>query len=205
MIRWLIYLIPSLLSTVLCYLTNWFVVLFADINGELPGIFKYWQTWDNSTACSESVEFAPKFLQYDWAKHYTEHKDSDEYLRSVNRERWYVTCIDPNFTLWERVQRYCCGVLWLTRNCSYGFAFYLLGYTAVPPIEVTSSENTISAKEKNGGGWMYKNTAKIFSLFGWEVHWNNLLGWKLDTSAQFDTRSMIANRIAFFFKREGEE
>jgi hypothetical protein len=51
---------------------------------------------------------------------------------------------------------------------------------------------------------MYKNTAKIFSLFGWEVHWNNLLGWKLDTSAQFDTRSMIANRIAVRFEREAE-
>lgn len=205
MIRWLLYLPLSLLSSAICYLTNWFVMFFADINGELPGIFKYWQTWDNSTACSESVEFAPKFLQYDWAKHYTEHKDSDEYLRSVNRKRWYVTCIDPNFTLWERVQRYCCGVLWLTRNCSYGFAFYLLGYTAVPPIDVETSENTIRAKERNGEGWMYKNTAKIFSLFGWAVHWNNLLGWKLDTSAQFDTRSMIANRVAFSFKREGEE
>lgn len=205
MILWFLYFLLSLVFMVLCYPTNPFVVPFADINGELPGVLKYWQTWDNSVFCRESVEFAPKFLQYDWHKHYTEHIDSDEYLRSVNRKRWYVTCIDPNFTLWERVQRYCCGVLWLTRNCSYGFAFYLLGYTAVPPIDVATSENTIRAKERNGEGWMYKNTAKIFSLFGWEVHWNNLLGWKLDTSAQFDTRSMIANRIAFFFKREGEE
>lgn len=202
MILWFIYFLLSLVSMVLCYPTNPFVVPFADINGELHGMLKYWQTWDNSVFCRESVEFAPKFLQYNWAKHYTEHKDSDEYLKSVNRERWYVTCIDPNFTLWERVQRYCCGVLWLTRNCSYGFAFYLLGYTAVPPIDVETSENTIRAKERNGEGWMYKNTAKIFSLFGWEVHWNNLLGWKLDTDAQFDTRSMIANRVAFSIKRE---
>ena len=204
MIRWLIYLIPSLLSTVLCYLTNWFVVLFADINGELPRIFKYWQTWDNSTACSESVEFAPKFLQYDWAKHYREYKDTTPELKAWNRERWFVVCMEPHFTFLEEVKRYACGVLWLMRNNAYGFAFYLLGHTATPLMVTKTSENTIYVKEVNGCGWMYKNTAKIFSLFGWEVHWNNLLGWKLNTDAQFDTRSMIANRIAFSFKREGE-
>lgn len=204
MIRWLLYLIPSLLSTVLCYLTNWFVVLFADRDGELHGLFHLWQTWDDSLNGEFSVECAPKFLRYDWAKHYVEYKDTTQYLRSVNRDRWFATCINDDWTLWERFQRYACRVLWLMRNNAYGFCFYLLGYTATPTIEVTQSANTISAKERNGEGWMYKNTSKIFSLFGWEVHWNNFLGWKLDTDAQFDTRSMIANRIAFFFKREGE-
>ena len=208
MVRWLLYLIPSLLSTVLCYLTNWFVVLFADINGELPGILKYWQTWDNSVFCRESVENAPEFLQYDWARHYTEHIDSDPYLQSVNRKRWYVSCIDPNFNLWERIQRYFCGVLWLTRNCSYGFSFYLLGLTVSPTLEIKESANTKFVREVYGqglwGAWEYKNTAPIFTAFGWTVHWNNLLGWKIDESAQFDTRAMIANRIAFYFEEEKE-
>ena len=204
MIRWLLYLPLSLLSTVLCYLTNWFVVLFANCDGELPGVLHLWQTWDDSVFCKNSRDNAPSFLQYDWEKHYREYYDSNQLLKSWNRGRWYVACVNEDFTISELIKRYCCGVLWLMRNNAYGFAFYLLGYTAVPPIEVTESKNTISAKEKNGSGWMYKNTAKIFSLFGWEVHWNNLLGWKLDTDAQFDTRSMIANRIAFFFKREGE-
>jgi hypothetical protein len=26
------------------------------------------------------------------------------------------------------------------------------------------------------GAWMYKNTAPIFTLWGWTVHWNNLIG-----------------------------
>ena len=207
MILWFIYFLLSIVFMVLCYPTNPIVVLFADINGELPGILKYWQTWDNSVFCRESVEFAPKFLQYDWARHYTEHKDSDEYLRSVNRERWYVTCIDPNFTLWERVQRYCCGVLWLTRNCSYGFAFYLLGLNVSPNLEIRASANTLFVREIFApglwGAWMYKNTEKIFSAFGWGVYWNNLLGWKINDGAHFDTRAMIANRIAFSFRKEG--
>lgn len=193
---------------VLCYLTNPIVVLFADINGELPGILKYWQTWDNAVCCVDSVEHAPKFLQYDWSKHYKEFRDADAYLQSVNRTRWYCVCIDPNFSLWERIQRYCCGVLWLTRNCSYGFAFYMLGKTVSPTLEIRDSANTRYVREMYGSGltgaWMYKNTAPIFSAFGWVVHWNNLLGWKIDTSAKYDTRAMIANRIAFYFEKEKE-
>ncbi len=208
MILWFIYFILSLVCMIICYITNPLVVPFADINGELPKWLKYWQTWDNSVFCKDSVEHAPKFLQYDWPKHYKEYKGTDDYLKSVNRERWYVSCLDPDFSLWERIQRYLCGVLWLTRNCSYGFSFYLLGLTISPTLEIKESANTIYVREVYGGGltgaWMYKNTAPIFTLWGWTVHWNNLLGWKIDTSAQYDTRSMIANRIAFFFEREAE-
>lgn len=204
MIRWLLYLIPSLLTTVLCYLTNCFVVLFADINGELPGVLHLWQTWDNSVFCSDSVEVAPSFLKYDWAKHYREYKDTTPELKAWNRERWFVVCINPYFTFTEEVKRYACGVLWLMRNNAYGFAFYLLGATVTPLLSIKQSENTISVDEVNGDAWMYKNTAPIFSAFGWTVHWNNLLGWKIDESAKYDTRAMIANRIAFFFEKEGK-
>ena len=204
MIRWLIYLIPSLLSTVLCYLTNWFVVLFCDRDGELHGFLHLWQTWDDSCNPEFSVECAPKFLRYDWSKHYVEYRDTTQYLRSVNRDRWYATCINDDWTLWERFQRYACRVLWLMRNNAYGFAFYLLGATVTPMLSIKTSENTISVDEVYGDAWMYKNTAPIFSAFGWVVHWNNLLGWKIDTSAKYDTRAMIANRVAFFFEREGE-
>lgn len=208
MLIWVIYFLLSIVFMVLCYVTNPIVVLFADINGELPSILKYWQTWDNSCFCVDSVEHAPKFLQYDWAKHYKEYRDADAYLKSVNRMRWYCVCIDPKFTLGERIQRYLCGVLWLMRNCSYGFAFYLLGLTVSPNLEIRQSEHTLFVREifSDGlfGAWMYKNTARIFSLWGYEVHWNNLLGWKIDTSAQYDTRAMIANRIAFYFEREAE-
>jgi len=208
MIVWGLYFILSMFFMVLCYITNPIAMLFADINGELPYFWKYWQTWDNSTACRESVENAPKFLQYEWARHYREYKGTDPYLASVNRDRWFVSCIDPNFTLWERVQRYCCGVLWLTRNCSYGFSFYMLGLTVSPTLEIKESENTKFVREVYGqglwGAWEYKNTAPIFKAFGYIVHWNNLLGWKIDESAQYDTRAMIANRIAFYFEKEKE-
>ena len=41
-------------------------------------------------------------------------------------------------------------------------------------------------------------------LFYLPLCWNNFLGWKISTDAQFDTRAMIANRIAFSIRREGE-
>ena len=204
MFRWLIYLPFSLLFSVLCYLTNWFVAIFADKNGELPWPLHLWQMWDDSIYAHESVLNAPKFLQYDWPKHYREYKDTTPQLLKWNRERWFVECIDDNFTFVEKLKRYACGVLWLMRNNAYGFCFYLLGYTSTPFMLVEETEDTITVDEVNGDGWMYKSTAKIFSLFGWEVHWNNLLGWKLDTDATVDTRSMIANRVAFFFRKEGD-
>lgn len=204
MVRWLLYLIPSLLSTVLCYLTNWFVVLFADRDGELHGLFHLWQTWDDSLNGEFSVECAPKFLRYDWAKHYVEYKDTTKYLKSVNRDRWFATCINDEWTLLERFQRYACRVLWLMRNNAYGFAFYLLGITATPFLDVKKSENTISVKDKNSDAWMYKNDAPMFSLFGYTFSWCNFLGWKMDVDAEMDTRCMIANRIAFHIEREAE-
>jgi len=203
-IRWLFYLPCSLLASVVCYLTNWIVVFFSNEEGELPGVFHLWQTWDNSLDCSDSVECAPSIFKYDWAAHYREYKDTTQYLRSVNRERWFVECINNDFTIWEVIKRYFCRTLWLMRNNAYGWGFYVLGYTSSPLLLVNQSENTIYVDEVNGDGWMYKNTAPIFTAFGWTVHWNNLLGWKLDTDAKFDTRSMIANRVTFFFEREAE-
>ena len=177
-------------------------MLFADKNGELQGPFIMWQTWDNSVFCSESVECAPKFLQYDWPKHYREYKDATQLLRSWNRERWFVECIDDNFTFIERLKRYICGVLWLMRNNAYGFCFYLLGYTVTPLLYCDESENTIYVEEVTGDAWMYKNDAPIFTLFGWTVRWANLLGWKIAVGESYDTRAMIANRIAIRFSRE---
>ena len=206
MVLWFIYFILALITSVLCYLTNWLVVLFANENGELPGPLKLWQTWDNSCDCSDSVEVAPKFLRYDWGRHYREYRGTDEYLWSVNRERWYVECTDSNFTVKELLQRYACRVLWLMRNNAYGWAFYMLGLNVSPCLEVTQSENTTFVKEVYGqglwGAWMYKNTAPIFQVGKYVLHWNNLIGWKINTSATVDTRAMVAIRIAFYIETE---
>ncbi len=208
MVLWFIYFILALITSVLCCLTNWLVVLFADDNGELPGPLKYWQTWDNSLDCSDSVLVAPRFLQYNWKEHYREYKGTDEYLWSVNRERWYSECTNTNFTVKELLQRYACRVLWLYRNNAYGWAFYMLGLNVSPKLSISQSEHTLLVKEvfDQGmyGAWMYKNTAPIFQVGKYILHWNNLLGWKIDTSATVDTRAMVAIRIAFYIETEAD-
>lgn len=58
---WLLYVCLDLIFTVLCYLTNWFVVIFADEKGQLPKVFKLWQTYDNplDIRCQIAFSFNP--------------------------------------------------------------------------------------------------------------------------------------------------
>ncbi len=206
MIRWLIYLPFSLLLTVICYITNPIVLLFCDEDGELPSFLHMWQTWDNSCNPSDVTENKqlPSFLLYDWPKHYKETYSTTPELAKVGRKRWFTKCIDNSFTLWERIKRYICRVYWLTRNCCYGWAFWVLGVNATPFLTVKRSENTIRVKDQKSDAWSYKDTAPIFSICGWTLYWNNLIGWKVATEAEVDTRAMIANRIAFKLSKDGD-
>ena len=202
MFRWIFYLPLSLLASIVCYITNPIVLLFCDEDGELPFPLSLWQTWDNSCNPSEIKSIAPAWLQYDWDKHYREWVDTTPYLHSVGRERWYTECVNNDWTLLDRLKRYVCRCIWLTRNNAYGWCFYILGKTVSPLLVETHSLNTTWVEEVNGDGWMYVSTAPIFSVFGWKVRWNNLLGWKINQDAIYDTRAMIANRIAIRFSRE---
>ena len=96
MIRWLIYLPISLIMTVVCYLTNFIVLLFCDRDGELHGFWHLWQTWDNSCNPSDIKDIAPKWLLYDWDKHYIEYT---KYLSDVNRTRWVTECVNNDWTI----------------------------------------------------------------------------------------------------------
>ena len=210
MILWLILLPFSLLAMFLCYLTNPIAVLFCDEDGELHGVWRNWQTHDNSCNPSDVTEHKqlPSFLLYDWPKHYKETYGTTPELEKVGRKRWFTKCIDPNFTLKERIQRYICRVYWLTRNCSYGWSFWVLGITPGTwwAVEENDGETVFVHEDFDGwwldGAWKYKSTAPICKIFGWTLRWNTFLGWKVDENAEVDTRAMIANRIAFSFEKE---
>lgn len=209
MVLWLVYLPFALITMIACYLTNPIAVLFCDKDGELHGIWRNWQTWDNSCNPSDVTECKqlPAWLCYDWKRHYEEYEDDTPELKAVGRKRWFTRCIDDNWTIKERIQRYICRVYWLTRNCAYGWAFYVLGITpGVRWVVERKDKDVISVHEDyNGwqldGAWKYKSTAPICTIFGWTLRWNNFLGWKLDENAEVDTRAMIAIRIAFSIER----
>lgn len=208
MVIWFFYFLLALVTSVLCYLTNPIVVLFSNANGELPGFLKLWQTWDNSCNPSELKECAPECIRFDWDAHFVEYYGTTPELEAVNRKRWFTTCVNDNWTIKERIKLYLCRCYWLYRNNAYGWAFYPLGVTVSPFFDFKASENTLFVKEVYApglwGAWMYKNTAPIFKAFGYVVHWNNLLGWKIDTSATVDTRAMVAIRIAFYVEKEAD-
>lgn len=125
-LRWGIYAAVHIFFLILCYITNPFVVLFADKYGNLPYYFRYWQTYDNCLDIDWMIDegIVPKLFRYDFHKHYIYHPEEKTLLHV---SPGYVELIDDNFTLWERIQRYVCRLLWLYRNTAYGFSYYLLG------------------------------------------------------------------------------
>jgi hypothetical protein len=182
------------------------VLLFCDEAGELPGFLSMWQTHDDSCNPEFIMDKVPKFLQYDWKKHYREYQDTTPDLEAVGRDRWFCEIIDPNFTLKERIQRYFCRVIWLTRNCSYGFSFWFLGkavdtknivtYKEVTELDGTKLEILYDKSESIlTRAWKLKSNRWIIKdVIRWEV----FCGWKLSDEPGMH-QAMIANRICFRF------
>lgn len=116
--------------------------------------------------------------------------------------------IDPNFTIKERILRYICRVLWLTRNCGYGFAYYIFGVT----IDGTSMKKVYGKYqyiESNGETrmfevWVQKDKNFLIAPFTIKSDWvyfnqklelNWYIGWKINMGL-VGQRAMIANRIS---------
>ena len=206
---WFILFPLNFIVSIICYITNPIVVLFADEVGELHGFLNYWQTWDDSCDNRDFVlEWGPSFIRYDFDSKYTVHKDTTPKLREVGRERWFVSLKEgATFTTKERIQRYLARVLWLTRNCSYGFSFWLFGRKCegnkfVYPIK---EENKIFGYDPNKNilttTWIYKNDKLLFSVGRYDIYNKHFLGWKIPDELG---QAMIAGRIAFKFKKKIE-
>lgn len=180
--KYLIYAHLQLLCMALCYLTNWLVILFADENGELPGLFRLWQTWDDTLDNATDVARIPAFLRYDWHEHYVQGRVDEQ-----GQTRYVEQLVKP-FTLTERIKRYFCRVHWLCRNCSYGFAYYLFGMTARPPFHVRESNSLYFV---SGSPWAFKCTRPISDNWRWEIY----LGWKIQRRLSHPHRAMLACRL----------
>jgi hypothetical protein len=200
---WLLYLPFVLLCYVVCFLTNPIVVLFADENGELHGFWHLWQTWDNSVDTSDVYEHheLPDFLLYDWDKHYIEYVGETRYTADIRRKRWYTTCINDDWTLWERFQRYICRVYWLTRNCAYGWCFYVFGQWAFSDCSI---EHEHRRDDRHYLMWGYDDSQPIWYRTWWikidwywteRIHTEGYLGWKINFPFSGSQFSMIAHRL----------
>lgn len=200
--KYFVCLIFEILAMIIAYLTNPIVVLFADERGDLPHIFKWWQTYDNCLDIDWMIyeHCVPRFAEYDFNKHYRYHMEQKFDDGTVIAG--YVDILNPDFTIKERFQRYVCRVCWLYRNCNYGFSYYVNGVdtdrnklVVIKKINEPNNEQFI-CYEKGGNIWNLKwcfyYCKKYCKWFRFRVY----LGWKLKSMS--NGRHMLAFHISPF-------
>ena len=202
---WFLYLPIILIIMIICWLTNWIVVLFADENGEIKNKFLHlWQTWDDSLDSKFFMtQVVPKkypFLDYNWEDKYVSIQDTKtlgQYGHTIEK-----VLIINHFTLKERIQRYFCRVLWLMRNPAYGWSFYIFGITANKnelyfAKNINESNNEfVFAYDKSKNILIRPWTLRLYKCIYKNFYITAYLGWKLQWwSASDRLKSMIAYRI----------
>lgn len=194
-LRWILYVIFSNIINIICYITNPIVILFCNEEGELPRFLNYWQTWDDS--CDSEYYMhncVPSFLDYGYDNKYTCVESTELKLIQVGRKRLYSK-LKPNatFSTKEKVQRYFCRLLWLTRNCAYGFNFWIFGAYLngiTMNYKIKSDETTIG---DNGKYFIIHSDANICQIWKFSIRWKLFLGWKIADQPGY-TLNMLANR-----------
>ena len=194
--RWFLYAPLQLIIMIICYITNPIVVLFADENGELPGLFCLWQTWDDSCDSEDCVtKYVPGWIRYNFYKYYrTEKRYDPDYGRIIKRS----INIAP-LPLIDRFKRYCCRVFWLSRKCAYGFALTLFGATINPDDIVVIDDYKAGEFERNIlvtrdlKYWKIYNSMRILNT---NYRWKIYLGWKIHDVKNVHY-AMLAFRIWF--------
>ena len=199
-IKWALLAIMDVLFNIVAYLTNPLVLLFADVYGNLPSIFTWWENWDDHLDIDWMIDegHVPGFAAYDFHRHYKYHPP-EEAEKTIGVYRGYVDVLDPDFSLWERFQRYVCRLAWLYRNNAYGFSYYVTG------IDVRR-DDIVKIKTEEADGyiyyvtdyaWVYKDERPSFI----GLRWDNFLGWKMQNVEHDVERCMLAFRITPFDKR----
>lgn len=169
-------------ATIVAYLTNPIVALFADEYGNLPKALRFWQTFDNCLDVGWMIDedIVPKCIQYDFHKHYIYHLEDKH--DEENIVPGYVEIIDGNFTFKEKVQRYFCRLAWLYRNCNYGFSHEING------VDVKAENLIVLADEFEEICICYDKSKPIWTrpwCYYYNRHWCKwfkiriYLGWKL--------------------------
>lgn len=203
---WFILMPLNILISIFCYITNPIVCLFADEVGDLPEIFKLWQTWDDSCDVDWFVkETVPAIFRYDFDSKYISSRQYTPELSLYNRDRRCVILKEgATFSIKERIQRYFCRVLWLTRNCAYGFAFFWFGrFIAGQNCNWKENGKTKFGISRLGNvftkTWQLYSDAYICTIFNTAISWKVNLGWKIDAGSYEPKMAMMANRVAFSF------
>lgn len=191
---WIILAILDFIFTIVCYLTNPIVALFADERGCLPRVLRWWQTYDNplDVEWMLSEGHVPKWAMYDFHRHYSYIPEWDaEKITGVRRG--YVIVKDGKFTQKEMLQRYICRLCWMYRNTGHGFSYKISGVTvSAADIAVYKSIKTLDTEiyiaNARWGKWCIYYEAPWCKKFRWRIY----LGWKYKWMSSGEKRCMLA-------------
>ena len=98
-------MIINLVWDIICYILNPIVILFADSEGNLPHILRWFQTHDSS------LDLDLPFIQKNWPR---------------------LVELETDSTLVKKIKRYLRHLCWVYRNTGYAFAYEVCGATIVP-------------------------------------------------------------------------
>lgn len=198
-LKWFLFAMLDVLFNIIAYITDPVVLLFADVYGNLPGVFIWWANWDDHLDVGWMVDegHVPGFARYDFHKHYRYHPP-EEAEKLIGEYRGYVDLLDGNFTWTERFQRYVCRLWWLWRNNAYGFSYYVTGIDVYKAdiVKVKTVETDGYIYYVTDYAFCYKDERKSFAGFCWD----NYVGWKFRSVDQDVKRCMLAFRIMPFDK-----
>lgn len=200
MTKYVFYCILEIIFTIIAYITNPIVVLFANEYGELPSIFTWWANWDDGLDVDWMVyeHCVPRWAEYDFNKHY-HYVDEWKAEKITGKHHGFVIMLNPNFTLKERIQRYFCRLAWIYRNCGYGFSYYVTGVD-VNGAEIVKTEDISTDDYRYQVYWtndafMIRYDKPWCKWFRWRI----FLGWKMQSVKTTETkRCMLALFISPF-------
>lgn len=152
-LKYVVFAIISLTIDIVCkFSLNWIVAAFADKDGNLPKILKWFQTFD--ATLDEGMYARRREIEFNWGNQWASY--------NPDPKTWF--------------QRYKNRALWLFRNSGYGFDYWPLGIKFNPSdwkvvkYEVTADKTVFIAKSSNAFNLYYEGPLGVYKL-GWKA-WN---------------------------------
>lgn len=187
--KWFLYFIPNLLITILCYLFNPIAAIFTTKRERTDRVKRL----DNKQVTMQRDYLIPLFYWFQthdnavdeyWYGLFTE-TSIFPFVRNATQEQY-----DSNWFL-----RYLCRLLWMYRNCAYGFSYNLFG------IEIIAEDTIKEYGVKEIGfwwryrdrknSWQFETHIPLFKRVQIDIN----IGWKKHTGFP---KVMYANRLISF-------
>ena len=190
----------ALFFHLLGFIVNPFVVLFCDKEGELHGLLRFFQTYDDS--CDSEyfmTKCVPQCLDYGYYDHYCPYTAEIKDLDFALPRQYSFAIPDAKWTVKQRIQRYICRCLWLYRNTVYGWMFYAFGddLSDIEWVRKDTDEFLGICGDGIIEPFCYKNEKRICSWLKAKIY----LGWKSYPDKIINRRCMYAYRLSFSFER----